>query len=186
MKKLYLIAAVAVAVVVLVAGFMLVRAWNSSPEVERYTITPARISEIKSMVELSTVEIYEDVPLKAHVGKRHLVGSMTLEGSVGFDLEQLSVEERGDTIIVRLPKEKVTLRESTADGAYRVIDTWNDDPFGKSGFTAAEENEMKRKVLASAERNIYRKGYVADARRQARQSVTRLLETASGRPVVAE
>lgn len=184
MKKLYLILSLTVAVVLTVAAVIAWRAWTTSPEADRVKLTPARVSEIKSMVELQTVEIYEELPLKGSIGKRHLVGRMAMEGTVGFNLEKLQVAERGDTIVVTLPPAKVTLRESTQPGAYQVIDTWSDDLMGSAQFSTAEENVMKRKLLEGAERGIYNKGYVASARANAERSVKRLLEASTGRPVV--
>lgn len=186
MKKVYAIIIILAVAAVAVAGFVTVRNWQSSPEPERVRLAPAKVSEIKSMVELSTVELYEELPLKGSIGKRHLVARVLMEGSVGFDLEKLKVSERGDTIVVTLPPARVTLRESTRPGAYTVIDTWNDEPFGSAQFTTAEENALKRRFTESAVRGVYRRGDVKRARAAAIESVTTLLSGATGRPVIVE
>lgn len=182
-RKIYvalIIAALAASVFLAVRA---VRKWRESPEPDRVTVSPARVSEIRSIVELSTVDIYEELPLKGRIGSRHLVAQVAIEGSVSFDLDKLRVEEHGDTITVTLPPEKVVMRESTRPGSYRVIDVWNDDMFGRSYFTVAEENALKRRFMESAVRGVYRKGYVADARRRAARDVARLLSASTGRPV---
>lgn len=186
MKKIYVFLVILAVVAVAVAGFWAVREWMTAPEVENVRLVPAKVSEIRSMVELSTVELYEELPLKASIGKRHLVARVVMEGSVGFDLDRLKVTERGDTIVVKLPPERVTLRESTRPGSYTVIDTWSDDPFGSAQFTTAEENALKRRFTESAVRGVYRRGDVRRARQSAAESVRTLLSGATGRPVVVE
>lgn len=182
-KKIYIALVSAAIVLVACLAVYAVRKWRSSPEVEHVTLTPARISEIRSMVELSTVEIYEELPLKGRIGTRHLVARVAMEGTVSFDLDSLRVSEQGDTITVTLPPEKVVMRESTRPGSYKVIDVWNDNAFGPSQFTTSEENALKRRFMESARRGVYRKGYVREARQRAARSVARLLSSSTGRPV---
>lgn len=101
--------------------------WTLSPDASHVTMAPAKIENVKQMVQLSTLELYEEVPVKGTVDTRHLVGRLALEGTVDFDLEKLQFDEQGDSVTVVLPPEIVTLRESTRPGAYTVIDTWNDE-----------------------------------------------------------
>ncbi len=183
-RKIYTSLIILVTLAALTAGVILWRSWQSAPVADRARLSPARVSEIKSMVELSTVDIYEEIPLKGSIGKRHLVARVALEGSVSFDLDSLRVEERGDTVKVFLPPGKVELRESTRPGSYEVIDVWNDGMFGSAHFTTAEENALKRRLIESAVKGIYRKGYVVEARRRAARNVADLLSATTGRPVV--
>ena len=183
-RKIYTLLILLALLAAVAAGVILWRSWQSAPAADRARLSPARVSEIKSMVELSTVDIYEEIPLKGSIGKRHLVARVALEGSVSFDLDSLRVEERGDTVKVILPAAKVELRESTRPGSYEVIDVWNDALFGSAQFTTAEENALKRRLIDSAEKEIYRKGYVSEARRRAARSVADLLSGTTGRPVV--
>lgn len=183
-RKIYTSLIILVTLAALTAGVILWRSWQSAPVADRARLSPARVSEIKSMVELSTVDIYEEIPLKGSIGKRHLVARVALEGSVSFDLDSLRVEERGDTVKVFLPPGKVELRESTRPGSYEVIDVWNDGMFGSAHFTTAEENALKRRLIESAVKGIYCKGYVVEARRRAARNVADLLSATTGRPVV--
>ena len=183
MRRIYTILVLVLLAVVAAVCFVGVRWWNDSPEAERVTLTPARISEVRPMVALSTVDIYEEMPLKGRIGKRHIVARVALEGSVSFDLEKIGLEDRGDTVVVTLPPATVTLRESTRPDSYRVIDTWNESFLGSANFTAAEENALKRRFMEAARRGVYRKGYVDEAENRARQSVERLLGASTGRPV---
>lgn len=147
-------------------------------------MTPARISDIATMVSLSTVDIYEEQPVNGRIGPKHLVARQTLTGSVSFDLEKLVVDTVGDTLRVILPPETVELYESTEPGSYVVIDTWNDRLLG-SALTTREENAIKAKAMALARKRIYAKGYVRRARAEAVANLAQLLRPlAASRPVM--
>lgn len=158
--------------------------WKSSPDADRVAMHDARATDIRQMVRLCSVEIYEDYPVKASIGTRHFFARETLNGSISFDLDSIATESRGDTLVVTLPRETVEIHESTEPDSYEVIDTWNDRLFGSGKFTAAEENEIKRKAVANYRRHIYAKGYVKRARAEARQNLRAMLSAATGRPVI--
>ena len=101
-----------------------------------------------------------------------------------FDPDSIARDSRGDTLVVTLPREIVEIHESTEPDSYEVIDTWNDRFLGSDKFTAAEENEIKRKAVANYRRRIYAKGYVKRARAEARQNLQALLAATTGRPVI--
>ena len=153
---------------------------------EERGLRPVRVEEVREIVRLSTLEIDEEIAVKGHVGPRHLVARQRLTGSVDFDLQQLRMREVGDTLYVSLPPARITLRESTEPGSYTVIDEWNDKLFGSNKMTAREENEIKRKTLEYARRDLKRKGYAERARRDAAANLVRLLGTTTGRTVIIE
>lgn len=174
MKTIYKIIIVAVMLAATALGLWI---WVS-PGASRISVTPAKIENVKQMLLLSSVRLYEEVPVKGTVGKRHLVARLVLEGSIDFDLENLSFEESGDTVKVTLPSETVTLRESTRPGSYTVIDTWNDNFFGSKNITTKEENRMKELAIENARRQVYARGYVGQARADAVNSLKSLLSAA--------
>lgn len=167
----------------LAAGVTFVVWWRMSPETPSAVLTPAKISEIRSMVQLSTLDIYEEVPVKGNIGPRHLVARMAIEGNIAFDLEKLITEMHGDTLVVVLPPEIVTIRESTAPGSYQVIDSWNDKLLSPVRFTTAEENIFKQHAIDGAVQRIYADGYVKQARADAVASLNMLLSTLVTVPV---
>lgn len=175
---------IALLFVVLAAVVGVAMWWKQSPEYSRVRMEPAKIADITPMVRLCTVDFYEDIPIKANIGPRHFFGKMTLTGSIGFDLETMRQEMRGDTIVVWLPREAIDIEESTAPGSYRVIDTWNERLLGKSGFTTVEENEIKRKVIESYRKKLYASGAVAKARSEAVASLKPMIESVTRHPVV--
>ena len=149
-------------------------------------IRPAKIEDVRHMVELSSIEIYEEVPLKGHSGSRHLVAMQRVEGRIGYDLEKITMEEKGDTIVVTLPPETITLRESTRPESYVVIDECDDNPLKKNSLTAAEANEMKAKNMRMIKRSLQRRGLTARARHVAIANVTSMLQLITRRPVVVQ
>lgn len=153
---------------------------------ERTTIHPATINEIRPMVQLATIEIYRELPVKAQIGKRHLVARQIVEGSISFDLEKIGLRQQGDTTVVLLPKETITLRESTEPGSYQVIDTWNEKFLGSTNFTIAEENDIKTKSLTQFKKSLYKGRYVDEARAAACRNITGLLSAVTNGPVVVE
>lgn len=155
-----------------------------APSKSRVTLHDATIKEVKDMARLCTVEIYEEVPVRGHVGQRHLVAREVLVGNISFDLEGLAMDSSSDTIRVTLPREIVEIRESTEPGSYTVIDNWNDSFMGDANITTAEENKMKQLTLDSFVKAVYAKGYVKRARAEAVANLTSLLSSMTGKPVV--
>jgi len=150
-------------------------AHGSSGKSTNVKIDDARIVDIRPMVRLLSMELYEDLPVKGSIGTRHIFARETLEGTIGFDLEKISQNYKGDTLVVVLPPEIVEVRESTAKDSYRVIDTWNEKFLGSSNFTAEEENKIKELARKSWIDSIYARGYVERARREARANLEGML-----------
>lgn len=173
---------IAIAIVAALAGVIYL--WHSSPDAEDGRIHNATVREVKDMVRLCSMEIYDEVPVKGSVGTRHLVARMRLRGTVSFDLDKIDADLTADTIRVTLPPEQVEVLESTDDNAYIVIDTWNDRLFGSDNFTAAEENTMKAKVRDNWTRRIYLNGTVARARAEAVHNLSAMLAGIMHKPVI--
>ncbi len=170
--------------IVLVAAVGLVMWWHKSPEVSRVSVKSAKIADVRPMLRLCSVEIYDEVPVKGSIGSRHIFARAALNGSISFDMENIAMTESGDTLRLTLPREIVEIYESTAPGSYQVIDTWNDKFLGSSKFSAAEENAVKSKVLESYRRSLYRRGYIARARKEAVENLTSMLSGLTGKTVI--
>lgn len=165
------------------AGFIGYK-WYTAPEAERVTVEAAKITDVTPMLRLCTVEIYDDVPVKGTVDTRHFFAKSAVKGSISFDLENIDYCEGSDTISITLPKEIVEVYESTEPGAYKVIDTWNDSFFGSSNFTTAEENKIKAEARDSYRRNIYKRGLVTRARKEAAENLKAMLSGITGKVVI--
>lgn len=153
-------------------------------------LSPAVVAELKAAAELCTVEFRDEIPVRGKSGHRHLFATMKVEGSISFNLDSADCAWRGDTLIVKLPREIVTIRESTLPGSYRVIDTWNDrwtSPLARSSFfSAKEENIVKLKTLRRYRSRLVSDGVVERARREAASVLKRNLELMTGRVVEIE
>ena len=158
--------------------------WYVSPEASHVTVHKAAIKDITPMVRLCALDIYEDVPVRGQIGDKHIFARAVVNGSVTFDLEKMKTEERGDTLLVTLPPERVEVYESTEPGSYVVIDTWSDSFFGSSTFTTAEENAVKEKARRDFRAKVYDKGYVRRARSEAVTNLTQMLSGLTGKTVI--
>lgn len=172
-----------VLIILAAAGFAVYK-WYTAPEATHITMQEAKIKDVTPMLRLCSVEIYDDVPVKGSIGGRHLFGRVALKGSISFDLDSVRMTEHGDTLALILPREIVEVYESTDEGSYQVIDTWNDSFLGSTNFTTAEENSIKSKVRDNYRAGIYQKGYVARARKEAVANLTSLLGGLTGKTVI--
>ena len=180
MKTLYSIAIILLLAAAGVVGYL----WVTSPDASRVTIEKGKISDLRPMMQLCSVELFEEFPIKAHIGSRHFVAKARLNGSIAFDLDNIDMTESGDTLSVTLPREIVEVFESTEPGAYKVIDTWNDKLLGSANFTTAEENDIKSKFIASYRNSIYRRGLVRKARAEAAANLKQMLASLTGKTVI--
>ena len=183
MKQYIRLATVALILIAAVCGWF-IYSLRTSPEASRTAIHKSRIADVKAVAQLCTVDFYEDYPIRGSVGNKHIFARMTLTGSISFDIDSLDIGLRGDTLIVTLPPETVTVRESTDSDAYEIIDTWNDSFLGSSTLSTAEENEIKTKAIDRFKRHIYAKGHVRRARAEAVGKLSAMLSTVYGKPVI--
>ena len=179
--KIIIILTILVAALGVVAWFGL----RKPAEERTYTTDPARISEIKQMVALSTFEFHEEMPIRDSINGKWLVAKATVEGSVKFDMEKVRFEQRGDTTFVTLPEPTVEILESTEPDSYRILDTWdaNRAVFGRT-LSAAEENAVKRRWSEKVRRHVAEAGYESRARENAIATLTPLFNAMQGTVIV--
>ena len=173
-----------IVIIILAAIGFGVYKWGLAPEASKVTMQEAKITDVSPMLRLCTVEIYDDVPVKGSFGKDHIFGRMTLKGSISFDLENVAMTETNDTLSLTLPREIVDIQESTDAGSYQVIDIWTDSFIGKPNITTAQENSIKSKVRDNYRKDIYRKGYIERARKEAAENLSSLLKGLTGKTVI--
>ncbi len=177
-KKLKYTALALVAIAIAIVAVTLYRAFTDKTPVDtrHITMTPARVKQISDMLELCTLDIYEETGINDTINGKGLFAIQRLRGSVSFDLNGLRVDSVGvDSIRVYLPAEKVELLESTEPGAYRVVDVWNVKyPLLATNLTVAEENALKRRASERVKDLAYRRGYVKKARASAVESLRKM------------
>lgn len=155
---------------------------NSEPkEIKTYQ---AKIAQLTEMADLCTVEIYAEVPVKGRIGKRHFFATQIQQGYISFPVDSIGIEEKGDTAVIYLPKERVEMLESTDSGSFRIIDTWSDGFLQSGHFSADEENRIKLKGKELAIKRLYSDGTVRRARREGKQRLGEMLAALWHRPVM--
>lgn len=166
-------------IIIAILAMMVVILWPSETEnapMNKCTITEARVKQIKDLVQLQTLEIYEETSIKDTINGKGVFAMVRLEGSISYDLEQLKIDSIGkDSIRVTLPPEKVELLESTLPNSYRIIDVWNVKyPLLPANLTAEEENKLKQQFVKNKQQLAYNNGYVKQANQSARETLTKL------------
>lgn len=174
-----------VAIVVVAIGlFFLLRAPKKSIEVGK-----GEISDVKTMVQLCTVDLYNEVPVLDTINNKVLFAVQKQRGSVSFDIENMQVNAGGDTINIILSPEIVEINEATEDNSWQVIDSKNIslkgfNPFASDKLTDEEENLLKAKIRANSKKVLYQNGTIARARAEGVRNLQVLMSKVYRKPVV--
>lgn len=170
MKKFIIakIAAVAaVAWLLVAAGIYVVHKVKISGREKTYEVAEGKVTDLRQLAELCTVDIYSEVPVLDTINSKVLFGIQKQRGSVSFDLEKLQVNADGDTVRVTLSPEIVELYESTDSNSWEVVDTKSLRLLGSGRLTAEEDNMVKSHIKAKSIRELYRNGTIKRARAEA-------------------
>ena len=141
------------------------------------------VRSIEEILKLSTGECYQEIPMVDTVDGMVLAYVIQARTYIDFDLDKLPTRVVGDTLYVQLPPEEVTPLEI----GYNVVDV---HPLCK-GFTmptltAEQENRAKRRVPQRLINEVYRSGYIRNARQQAREELARFLSVAYPTVIVVD
>lgn len=148
------------------------------------TVKDGEITGLEEMVRICTVDIYNEMPVKATVNNKMLFGIQKQTGSISFDIEHLEADNTGDTLRVWLPREIVEIHEATEPNSWEVIDTKGLTLFTSDRMTINEENRVKEKLKEVAVSRLYRNGTVKRARAEARGTLARMLANIYRKPVI--
>ena len=165
-------------------GWQVYRYFQSPEDIEAL---PSRPGDVKEMVRLCSMEIYNEVPVLDTVNFKVMFAVQKQNGSISFDIEHLNIDDSGDTVRIELPREIVDVYESTGKNSWQVIDTKAIGPMAflrSNKFTLEEENRVKAKLKAGSIKRLYENGTVRQARKDAVKNLTRLMETAYRKPVL--
>ena len=149
--------------------------WRSSTESTNMAISETKLSEIKDMLKLCTMEVRDDVAIKDSINGEWIFAKATVNGYIRFDLEKLDYQVKNDSVVIILPPEEIEIYESSANNSYEVIDTWNASMLDLRRMTAAEETAIKKRMARKYKASFYDKGYVKRARASAVETLSRLL-----------
>ena len=165
-------------------GWQIYRYFQRPDEIE---VLPSRPGDVKEMVRLCSMEIYNEVPVLDTVNFKVIFAIQKQSGSISFDVEHLIVDDSGDTVRIQLPREIVEVNESTEKNSWQVMDTKAIGPMSilrSNKFSLEEENRVKAKLKANSIKRLYSNGTVRQARKDAVDNLTRLMETAYRKPVI--
>ena len=170
--SLYVTGIILIVVLALGGGLFL---WRSSTESTNMAISETKLSEIKDMLKLCTMEVRDDVAIKDSINGKWIFAKATVNGYIRFDLEKLDYQVKNDSVVIILPPEEIEIYESSANNSYEVIDTWNASMLDLRRMTAAEETAIKKRMARKYKASFYDKGYVKRARASAVETLSRLL-----------
>lgn len=165
-------------------GWQLYRYLQRPDEIE---VLPSKPGDVKEMARLCSMEIYNEVSVLDTVNSKIIFAVQKQSGSISFDMENLHIDDSGDTVRIVLPREIVEIYESNEKNAWEVIDTKAIGPMAflrSNKFTTEEENRVKSKIKAKAIRRLYSNGTVSKARKDAVENLTRLMEGVYRKPVI--
>lgn len=107
-----------------------------------------------------------------------IVARVKVEGRILFDLDSMKYDRQGDTLTIRLPFETMEIRENAGPDAYEVLDSWDaESMLMPRTLTTAEENVIKQRWARQVRGRLYKRGLHERARRNAVETVERLVST---------
>ena len=165
-------------------GWQLYKNFQRPEEIE---VLPSKPGDVKEMSRLCSMEIYNEVSVLDTVNSKVMFAVQKQSGSITFDMDNLQIDDYGDTVKIILPREIVEVYESNEKGAWVVIDTKAIGPMAflrSNKLTNAEENRVKSKLKANSIKRLYKNGTVRKARKDAVENLSRLMEGVYRKPVV--
>lgn len=183
-KALKYIIPLILAVAITFLGWQLYRYMQRPEEIE---VLPSKPGDVKEMARLCSMEIYNEMSVLDTVNSKVIFAVQKQSGSISFDMENLQVDDSGDTVKIILPREIVDIYESDEKNAWEVIDTKAIGPMAflrSNKLSSAEENRVKSKLKSKAIRRLYSNGTVKQARKDAVENLTRMMEGVYRKPVI--
>lgn len=160
-----------------VGGWLWYTRPKPSPETH-YDIAAARVSSLRSMSSLCTLTLREELMMRDSVRGQWIVARVKVEGRILFDLDSMKYDRQGDTLTIRLPFETMEIRENAGPDAYEVLDSWDaESMLMPRTLTTAEENVIKQRWARQVRGRLYKRGLHERARRNAVETVERLVST---------
>lgn len=180
-RILYIILAI-----LLIVGTVLLWRSCSKSQSEDYSdvVTHAMtVRSIEEVLKLSTGELYQEIPMVDTIDGMVIAYVIQARTYIDFDIEQLPTQVVGDTLYVQLPPEEVTPHEL----GYQVVDVHAlRQGLFKKTLSAEQENRAKRRIPQRLIDEVYRSGYIRNARQQAREELARFLSVTHPTVIVVD
>lgn len=178
--KLFIYGAIAVVIGLVILYFSL-----SSPK-KSIDVSKGQIRNVETMAQLCAIEIYSEVPILDTVNNKVMFAVQKQKGSVSFDLENMDMDIKGDTVKISLSPEIVEIYEATEDNSWEVIDTKAIGVMSvlrSNKFTDEEENAIKAKIRNNSKKLLYHNGTIERARKEGANNLQMLMEKVYQKPV---
>lgn len=150
------------------------------------TTREARIKDIKAVAQLSSIEIYNDVPIVDTINNKVMFAMQKQKGNIAFDLEKIIIDSESDTVKIILSPEIVNLYESTEPKSWQVLDSkaigWN-SMFRSDEITDKEESILKGKIKERSIKQLYSSGVIERARSEGAITLQGFMELLYRKPV---
>ena len=167
--------------ILLLVGIVLLWRSCSKSKSEDYSdvVTHAMtVRSIEEVLKLSTGECYQEIPMVDTIDGMVLAYVIQARTYIDFPTQL-----QGDTLYVQLPPEEVTPHEI----GYSVIDVHSlRQSFITKTLTSEQENRAKRRIPQRLIDEVYRSGYIRNARQQAREELARFLSIAHPTVIVVD
>lgn len=172
-----------IAVIIIAIGIIY---FSFDSPTKRFEVSKGRIAKIETMAQLCALDFYSEVPILDTINDRVICAIQKQKGSISFDLENLQLEDKGDTVKIKLSPEIVDIYEATEDNSWYVVDT---KAIGMLSVVRSdrlsdyEENAIKSNIAEKSKKELYRNGTVERARIEGAQNLQSLMEKVYRKPV---
>ncbi|MBD5387355.1 hypothetical protein HDR70_05665 [bacterium] len=142
-----------------------------------------KINKVDTMVELCSIDFYNEVPIIDTVQNWECFAKQKQRGSISFDIENLEIDSKGDSVYIILPPEIIEIMESTDDKAWETVDSKDLRWLRTSKAPIEVWTTVKKNALNKSKKNLYQAGIVERARAEGAENLQILMEKVYQKPV---
>lgn len=149
-------------------------------------VSKGKINKVETMAQLCAIDIYNEIPILDTINDKVICAIQKQKGSVSFDLENMKIDTKGDTVKIVLSPEIVEIFEATEDNSWEVIDTkaiGNFSTLRSSRLTEDEDNAIKANIKQNSKKILYHNGTIERARAEGAKNLQSLMEKVYKKPV---
>ncbi len=147
------------------------------------SVGKGQINKVKTMVELCTIDFYNEVAITDTISNWVLFGKQKQRGSISFDLENLEVDYNNDSAKIIHPPEIIEIMEATEVNSWESVDSKDLRDFRWAKAPIEIWNLAKKNAMENSKRNLYENGTVERARTEGAQSLQELMEKVYRKPI---
>lgn len=181
-KNIKILIAVIAGVVIIGVLYFYLHSPNKSIDVSQ-----GKINKVETMAQLCAIDLYNEVPILDTINNKAICAIQKQKGSISFDLENMKIDETGDSVKIILSPEIVEIYESTDDNSWEVIDTKAVgllSSLRSDRLTDDEENNVKTKIKEKSKMILYHNGTIERARAEGAKNLQMLMEKVFRKPVI--